>query len=162
MPVLDGDVPLNGISATERLASRLSNVSRTGDVICLSGELGSGKTTFARFFIRSRAARQGIEFTEVPSPTFTLVQTYEMPGGNIWHFDLFRLENSNETVELGLEDALRDGICLIEWPDRLPRIPLSPRLDMAFSFANHDDERRVRIVGDDAWYERTSGLFGHE
>lgn len=161
-PDIDDDLRLRNIAATERLASQLSGASRSGDVICLAGELGSGKTTFARFFIRSRASRRGIEVAEVPSPTFTLVQIYELPDSNIWHFDLFRLEHSDETIELGIEDALRDGICLIEWPDRLPELAFSARLDLTFTFGESEDERHVRIVGDQTWFKRAVGLLRDE
>ena len=82
----------------------------------LSGALGSGKTTFARAFVRARLER-GDE--EVPSPTFTLVQSYAHAGGTIWHFDLYRLRAPAEAYELGIEDAFADGISLIEWPERL-------------------------------------------
>ncbi len=156
----DGEI-LGGLAETERLASRLSGVAQPGDLICLSGELGTGKTAFARSFIRSRASFAGVEVGEVPSPTFTLAQTYEMPRGDIWHFDLFRLEHPGETLELGIEDALNDGICLVEWPDRLPENLPGARLDMAFTFGATEDERRVGIVGDATWRERLAGLVGN-
>lgn len=161
-PAVDDEETLSGLAATERLASRLSRIARLGDIVCLSGELGTGKTTFARSFIRSRASRAGIEISEVPSPTFTLVQTYEMPQGDIWHFDLFRLEHPGETLELGIGDALNGGICLVEWPDRLPEDSLGARLDLAFAFGTTEDERHVKIVGDAAWRGRLAEFIGNE
>ena len=152
---------LGGLVETERLASRLSRVAHPGDLICLSGELGTGKTAFARSFIRSRASLAGVEVGEIPSPTFTLAQTYKMPPGDIWHFDLFRLEHPDETLELGIEDALNGGICLVEWPDRLPESLPGARLDVAFTFGAAEDERRVEVIGDTTWQERLAGLVGN-
>ena len=152
---------LGGLVETERLASRLSGIARPGDLICLSGELGTGKTAFARSFIRSRASLAGVEVGEIPSPTFTLAQTYEMPPGDIWHFDLFRLEHPDETLELGIEDALNGGICLVEWPDRLPESLPGARLDVALTFGAAEDERRVEVIGDTTWPERLAGLVGN-
>jgi tRNA threonylcarbamoyladenosine biosynthesis protein TsaE len=145
-------------SETERLAFELSEVARIGDLLCLSGDLGVGKTTFARAFIRARGWRMGVEMDDVPSPTFTLAQVYELPGGNIWHFDLFRLENAKETIELGIDDAIRDGICLVEWPDRLPKLEITSRLDLSFEFGGLRDERRVGMVWREDWRDRRPEL----
>lgn len=109
-----------------------------------------------------RISLAGVEVGEIPSPTFTLAQTYEMPPGDIWHFDLFRLEHPDETLELGIEDALNGGICLVEWPDRLPESLPGERLDMAFTFGATEDERRVEVIGDTTWPERLAGLVGNE
>ena len=107
---------LDSLEATEALAARLANVAKRGDIIGLAGELGAGKTAFARAFI---GVRLGIR--EVPSPTFTLVQVYENDGGGVpvWHFDLYRLEDGEEIFELGIEDAFDTAICLIEWPEKM-------------------------------------------
>ncbi|MBV8779736.1 MAG: tRNA (adenosine(37)-N6)-threonylcarbamoyltransferase complex ATPase subunit type 1 TsaE [Alphaproteobacteria bacterium] len=138
--------------ATETLAARLAAQARPGDVIALSGELGAGKSTFARGFIR---ARGGLE--EVPSPTFTLVQTYDVPGGAIWHFDLYRLRRPEEAWELDIEDAFDSGISLIEWPDRLG--PLLPRrsLGIALAFDAGADGRRATLMPGGDWAERLAG-----
>src|SRR5581483_4508689 len=117
-------VDLASEAETAALAARLAPLARAGDVIALAGELGTGKTSFARAFIR---ALRGAD-EEVPSPTFTLVEVYEDAGGRrppIWHFDLYRLKRPEEAYELGLEAALAGGIALIEWPERLG--PLLPR-----------------------------------
>src|SRR5260370_30261648 len=101
-------------AATAALAARIAALARAGDVIALKGELGAGKTSFARAFIR---ARGGVD--AVPSPTFTLVQVYELADGPIWHIDGYRLRDPEETWELDIEDAFREGISLIEWPEKL-------------------------------------------
>jgi tRNA threonylcarbamoyladenosine biosynthesis protein TsaE len=99
-------------AATESLARRLAGVARPGDVIALWGGLGAGKTAFARAFVRAA----GDPAEEVPSPTFTLVQTYALAAGPCWHFDLYRLQAPDEVWELGIEEAFAGGIVLIEWP----------------------------------------------
>src|SRR5271170_7579662 len=102
-------------AATAALAARLATLARPRDVVALRGTLGSGKTSFARGFIAARAGRA----LEVPSPTFTLVQTYDLPAGTIWHFDLYRLVRPDDAIELGIDEAFASGINLIEWPERL-------------------------------------------
>jgi tRNA threonylcarbamoyladenosine biosynthesis protein TsaE len=119
-------------TATAALAARIAAVARPGDVIALRGELGAGKTSFARAFIRARGCRE----EEVPSPTFTLVQQYEEPCDKIliWHFDGYRLRDPEEAWELGIEDAFRDGVSLIEWPERLGGLIPARRLEIALSW----------------------------
>src|SRR5262249_8962459 len=87
-----------------------------GDVVGLKGDLGAGKTTLARAIIRAAADDPALI---VPSPTFTLVEVYETARGTYWHFDLYRLETPEQVFELGWEDALAEGVVLIEWPERL-------------------------------------------
>src|SRR5712691_8547258 len=108
-------VDLPDETATAALAARISALAQPADVIALKGDLGAGKTTFARAFIRARGNCE----EEVPSPTFTLVQVYEVEPAAIWHFDLYRLRSAEEAWELGIEEAFGDGISLIEWPERL-------------------------------------------
>ncbi len=98
-----------------RLAQRIAFVARRGDLILLQGDLGAGKTTFARAMLRAFGHPDD---AEVPSPTFTLVQTYEAPRMDVAHYDLYRLGDAAELDELGLEDALEAGIALVEWPER--------------------------------------------
>lgn len=104
--------------ATARLAAQLGARLGGGDVILLSGPVGAGKSHFARALIQARLAALG-RTEDVPSPTFTLVQVYDLDGVEIWHADLYRLSDPQEAVELGLEQAFEDAICLVEWPDRL-------------------------------------------
>ena len=103
--------------------------------------MGAGKTSFARAFIRARGGDEG-----VPSPTFTLVQIYELRGGAVWHFDLYRLRAADEAWELGIEDAFREGISLVEWPERLGSL-LPPRsLSVALDFGPAPTARRATLT----------------
>jgi tRNA threonylcarbamoyladenosine biosynthesis protein TsaE len=152
-PALRIELALADEAATESLATRLSAHSRSGDVFALHGELGAGKTVFARAFIRARTLRD----EEVPSPTFTLVQIYEPFAPEacaIWHFDLFRLENAQDALELGIEDAFSGAISLIEWPDRLGRLLPQSRLDLTLSAGPNAESRRMLIEGGSEWRDR--------
>lgn len=114
---------------TEALGRRLASLTRPGDTVLLEGPIGAGKSCLARAFIRARLGAA----TEVPSPTFTLVQVYDDDGIEIWHADLYRLTHPDEVWELGLDQAFETAICLLEWPDRLgshrPAGALTIRLD---------------------------------
>lgn len=105
-------------NATAALARRLAPVLGPGDTLLLSGPIGAGKTHFARALIQQRLGATG-RTEDVPSPTFTLVQTYDDGKEEIWHADLYRLTHADELWELGLDEAFATAICLIEWPDRL-------------------------------------------
>lgn len=105
----------------------------------LVGDLGAGKTAFTRGFIQSFA---GLNKEEVPSPTFTLVQTYDTEKGTIWHFDLYRLKDAEEVWELGFEDALSSGISLIEWPERIAGIKLKKAKIIHFKVAG-ENQREI-------------------
>lgn len=96
----------------------LAPVLQPGDALLLVGEIGAGKTVLSRAIIQTRLAAIGV-MEDVPSPTFTLVQTYALGNVDLWHCDLYRLTDPEEVVALGLEEAFRDAITLIEWPDRL-------------------------------------------
>lgn len=110
---------LPDIAATQALAARAAAMSLPGDAILLQGPLGAGKSEFARSFLRTATANPQLE---VPSPSYTLVQTYDSPLGPIHHFDLWRLDSPAALAELGWDDATND-IVLVEWPDRLATQP---------------------------------------
>src|SRR5437588_2593304 len=108
-------VALANERATQRLAIDLAAVLKPGDLITLSGDLGAGKTAFARGLIRHLAQDPAME---VPSPTFTLVQTYALPRFPVVHVDLYRVAHRSELAELGVDEAAEDAVVLLEWPDR--------------------------------------------
>ena len=147
---------LDGVSRTESLAQAIARLVRPRDVIGLSGALGTGKTTFARAFIRARAAGEPVD--EVPSPTYTLVQPYDLETGPVWHFDLYRVNDEAEAYELGIEEAFAEAISLIEWPEKIARLLPRDRLELAFFFADGAERRRVRIAGHGDWRRRLGDL----
>jgi tRNA threonylcarbamoyladenosine biosynthesis protein TsaE len=121
---------------THALAARIAGLARRGDAILLEGPLGAGKSEFARAFLRAITADPALE---VPSPTFTLVQTYDSPSGPIHHFDLWRLDGPAALEELGWDDLVQD-IVLVEWPDRLG--PLAPHDSLTIRLAESGSESR--------------------
>ncbi len=148
-------------AATARLAQSLAARARRGDVFALFGALGSGKTAFARAFINALPAPDGTAPAtpeEVPSPTFTLLQTYQRAPAPVWHFDLYRLVRSDEVYELGFEEALGEGVLLIEWPERLGPLLPAERLELRFDFAACAEARRVTLAGTGAWVRRLRDL----
>lgn len=119
------------------LARRMAPLLAPGDVVLLEGEIGAGKSHFARCLIQSLMTQP----EDVPSPTFTLVQSYDTPSGELWHADLYRLGDVSEVDELGLLEAFDTAICLVEWPDRLG--PERPRDALLLRFApGESDETR--------------------
>jgi tRNA threonylcarbamoyladenosine biosynthesis protein TsaE len=133
---------LPDLAATERIAARVAAAMRPGDAILLSGPLGAGKTAFARALLRAATEDPALD---VPSPSFTLVQTYDTPVGNVHHYDLWRLDGPSALAELGWDDA-RDDIVLVEWPDRLGLLTPHDALRLDFELAE-GDARTLRIEG---------------
>lgn len=151
--VLDSlTIPLPDAAATRALGARLGRRLREGDVVCLKGGLGAGKTTLARGVIE---AWTGAE-QEAPSPTFTLVQVYDGPNGVLWHVDLYRLKHAEEAFELGLEEAFASAACLIEWPERLGGMLPRDRLEVALSMDG--EARRAELTGFGAWGTRVDAI----
>lgn len=142
-------------SVTQELGRRLARALCVGDVITLRGDLGTGKTTLARALVQSALAVHGIE-EDVPSPTFTLVQTYETPEMVFWHVDLYRIDDPSQVRELGLDDALDDGVLLVEWPEQgggaIEALSLD-RLDIQLDIVNTGG-RRARLTAHGTWRAR--------
>ena len=143
-------IELPSLAATEALAATVASMARAGDVILLAGPLGAGKSTFARAFLRAASDDPALE---VPSPTFTLVQSYDTPIGTVNHFDLWRLDGPGGIAELGWQES-QDGVTLVEWPDRLgplcPDDALSVTLDI-----NGEETRRALLSG---WPDRLARI----
>ena len=125
-------------AATDRLGAWLADRLRAGDCLLLSGPIGAGKSHLARALIRARLGR----FEDVPSPTFTLVQTYQADV-EIWHADLYRLSHPDEVLELGLDEAFSTAICLIEWPDRLGK--LAPKNAVLVTLSTLGEGRQAQL-----------------
>jgi len=136
MPI---SLSLPDLEATAALARRWVPLLKTGDCLALYGPLGAGKTAFARALIESFGVTG-----EIPSPTFTLLQTYETMQMTLFHFDLYRLKNAHELEELGWDDALTSGVTIVEWPERAGNFLPYARFSLRFFF-NEDGSRRVEI-----------------
>jgi len=148
------EISLADEAKTNELAEKIASILTIGDVLLLSGPIGAGKTFFCRALIRARTGTT----EDIPSPTFTLVQTYPHEKGDIWHCDLYRLTDPEEATELGLEDAFEDSICLIEWPDRLGSIAPDTALNIAFSA--HENGHHARLRCSKLWSDRLDVLHG--
>lgn len=127
--------------AGRRFGAALGACLRPGMTVLLDGPVGAGKSHIARAAIRALAG----EATDVPSPTFTLVQTYDSPAGEIWHADLYRLSNPAEVAELGLVEAMDSAIVLVEWPERLGHWRPDGAVTLSLSYAG--EGRRARLAG---------------
>lgn len=149
-----GTYDLIDLGRTRAIAAILAGIAQPGDVLALWGDLGAGKTTFARGFIGALSPDE----EAVPSPTFTLVQTYPSSRGEIWHFDLYRLKQAAEAYELGIEDAFAAGISLIEWPDRLGALLPRQRLDVTLAPGETPESRRLSLAGSGNWADRIAGI----
>lgn len=145
-------------AATQALGQRLADLLRPGEAICLSGPLGAGKSTLARALVRALTTPD----EEVPSPTFTLVQTYPVALGDgpaeLWHFDLYRLDRPDQVYELGIEEALAEGVSLIEWPELAAGLlPTEQVLTIELQITE-GQARRAVLSGGATWRDRLAGL----
>jgi tRNA threonylcarbamoyladenosine biosynthesis protein TsaE len=152
-------IDLPDLAATVAFGRRLAATLRRGDVVALKGGLGVGKTTLARAIVTGLSPESG----DVPSPTFTLVQTYpvDLADGptELWHFDLYRLDRPTQVYELGIEDALAEGVSLIEWPElAMGLLPKKSLLAIELQVAA-GEARRALVEGGAAWADRVAGLL---
>ena len=133
------------VEAMEALGGRLAKITRSGDVIGLSGELGAGKSVLARAFITHALASKGLSADEIPSPSFTLVQPYPFPSDDdkermLWHIDLWRLNRPDEIYELGFEEALGRHVVIIEWAERIK--DLLPATSLMVTIERESEDKR--------------------
>ena len=152
-------IDLPDLAATTAFGHRLAKALCRGDVVALKGGLGVGKTALARAIV----ARLSPEHGDVPSPSFTLVQTYPViladGPAELWHFDLYRLDRPTQVYELGFEDALVEGVSLIEWPElAMGLLPKKNLLTIELQIAA-GEARRALIEGGAAWTDRVAGLL---
>lgn len=142
---------LDSLADTQALGQKIAGLLRPRDVVLLKGTLGAGKTALARCIITSLNP----DISHVPSPTFTLVQTYDTPCGSLWHFDLYRLHDTEEVFELGIEEAFGSGISLIEWPERLGKLRLPPALlDVTLNIFKESEKREAQLTLGESWDQR--------
>jgi tRNA threonylcarbamoyl adenosine modification protein YjeE len=144
--------PLPDLAATDELARRLAPLLGMKDIVALQGDLGAGKTTFARALLKELSVGE-----EVLSPTFTLVQNYEAADFPVYHFDLYRLKNAIELEEIGFDDACGDGLVLVEWPERAAAFMPRDRLELRFDM-DAEGLRYVTIEPHGFWQQRLQGF----
>ena len=133
-------------SLSQKVAEKLSK----NDCIFLIGEIGVGKTTFARYLINYLQEKNGEKITEVLSPTFNLLYEYDLNGIKIMHYDLYRIRDEKELKQLGIFLDNQDTIKIIEWP-QLINIPLSDRLEIHLDYAKNEKEREIKFIGLGKW-----------
>ncbi|MBQ8785116.1 MAG: tRNA (adenosine(37)-N6)-threonylcarbamoyltransferase complex ATPase subunit type 1 TsaE [Alphaproteobacteria bacterium] len=127
---------------TIKLGQKLSSIAKKGDVFALFGTLGMGKSVLSRAFVKKLTSAN-----EVPSPTFTLVQVYEADDFDIYHFDLYRLKSPEEIFEIGMEEAIYEGVCLIEWPEKMQGY--LPKNIFKVEIAPYEQGRKIKIETSD-------------
>lgn len=142
------DIHLSSEAKTTALASKIAPLLEAGDVVLLEGALGAGKTTLARGLIRAYSGA-----AEIPSPTYALVEIYEGAKGALWHFDLYRLDSPGDVWELGLEEALSEGICVIEWAERVAALLPDDALRLVITIAGKN-KRELKIFAPENWVNR--------
>ena len=141
---------LKSLQETTNLSKKFSKIINTGDVIFLYGEIGTGKTTFVRFLINHLEVENKIVKSEILSPTFNIVYEYEIGKTKIYHYDLYRLKNYNDILELGMFDISKNCIKVIEWPELIRAKP-KDRIDLLFQYSNLNNSRKVKISGFGKW-----------
>lgn len=137
------DMRLFSVEQTQQVAQQLAKLLQLGDCVALSGEMGAGKSTFARALIRALA---GDEALDVPSPTFALLQPYDTPVGAVFHYDLWRLSGPDELYELSWDDAC-EGIMLVEWPERAEELLPEGALHLTFTHGAEEEDRHLTLHG---------------
>ena len=128
----------SSIQETKKLSKKISKIVQKNDVIFLYGEIGVGKTTFVRFLINHLQEKNRIKKSEVLSPTFNIVYEYNIKKLKIYHYDLYRLKNYNDIMELGIFENLTNNIKIIEWPELIKNKP-KDRIDIVFKYSKKTD-----------------------
>ena len=141
---------LKSLKDTQNFSKNISKIISAGDIIFLYGEIGAGKTTFARFFINYLESKNGIKNSDVLSPTFNIVYDYDVGNIKILHYDLYRLKNYKDISQLGMFETSSNHIKIIEWPDLIKPKPKN-RVDIQFQYSKLMDSRKVKIVGFGKW-----------
>ena len=148
MPIVtkSDKIDLNSEKNTEQLAYKFSKKIKPGDVVFFFGEIGVGKTTFIRYLINNFQRENKLELTEVPSPTFNLLNEYQIKDIKIHHYDLFRIKSVDEIKNLGLFQEIKKTIVLIEWPQIINEIPKN-LIELVFEYKNDHQKRSVQVKG---------------
>ena len=140
-------IDISSEETTRELAKNFSNYLKGGEIIFLYGEMGVGKTTFVKYLINQLLEKKNLQTTEVTSPTFNLLNEYEIDNLIIKHYDLFRLKNESEIKNLDLFDQNKNTITLIEWPELIEKENVKKTIDLVFNYENELNNRSVKIDG---------------
>ena len=141
---------LASLKDTKKIAKKFSKIIKNDDVIFLHGEVGAGKTTFARFFINNFEEQNKIKKSDILSPTFNIVYDYNIKNIKILHYDLYRLKNRNDILELGIFESSEKNIKIIEWPELIKPKPKN-RIEIIFKYSKSKDNRDIRVKGFGKW-----------
>jgi len=141
---------LKSLQDTQNFSKNISKIINAGDVIFLYGEIGVGKTTFVRFFINHLEVENGIKKSDILSPTFNIAYDYDIGKIKVYHYDLFRLKNYKDILELGMFETSKDHIKIIEWPELIELKP-KDRIDILFQYSKLKNSRKVEVVGFGKW-----------
>ena len=141
---------LSSLKDTENLSKKFTKIIKSGDVIFLYGEIGTGKTTFVRFLINHLQVENQIKKSDILSPTFNILYDYEIGKIKIQHYDLYRLKNYKDFIELGMFDVSKDYIKIVEWPEIIKFKP-KDRIDLLFEYTELENIRQVKIKGFGKW-----------
>ena len=149
MPIAikNSTIDISSEETTRELAKNFSNYLKGGEIIFLYGEMGVGKTTFVKYLINQLLVKKNLQTTEVTSPTFNLLNEYEIDNLIIKHYDLFRLKNESEIKNLDLFDQNKNTITLIEWPELIEKENVKKTIDLIFYYENEFNNRSVKIDG---------------
>ena len=141
---------LKSLKDTQNLSNKISKIISTGDIIFLYGEIGVGKTTFVRFLINHLEAENEIKKSDVLSPTFNIVYEYDIGDIKILHYDLYRLKNYKDILQLDMFEISNNYIKIIEWPELIDSKP-KDRIDIQFQYSKFIDSRKIEIIGFGKW-----------
>ena len=141
---------LSSLKDTKYLSKKISEIINAGDVIFLYGEIGVGKTTFVRFFINHLEVENGMKKSDILSPTFNIAYDYDIGEIKVYHYDLFRLKNYKDILELGMFETSKDHIKIIEWPELIELKP-KDRIDILFQYSKLKNSRKVEVIGFGKW-----------
>ena len=149
MPIAikNSKLDISSEETTKELAKELSNYLKGGEIIFLYGEMGVGKTTFVKYLINQFQIKKKLETSEVTSPTFNLLNEYDVDDLSIKHYDLFRLKDKSELKNLDIFENNKNVITLIEWPQLINKEKLNKTIDLIFNYENELNNRSVKIVG---------------
>ncbi len=141
---------LNSLEDTKKFSKNISKIVKPGDIIFLYGEIGVGKTTFVRFFVNNLEKKNGIENSDILSPTFNIVYDYKIKEINIYHYDLYRLKNYKDISQLGIFETENNSIKIVEWPELIKPKP-KDRIDILLKYSKLTDSRKIEIIGFGKW-----------